>query len=196
MVKAFIDTSILANWMLFKEKKIEERTKISNLISSKKFNLIEKSFKLLDYLERNPKLNVFVSSELVISELFTVMKQQSRADLFYNLGIPIRYVGKINLDLTHKEVLDVNRLIFIFFEDISKRKGIEFLIAEEIDLGLVSELIVEHNVQTPDALLVSIAINNKCDYFITVDNHLIESLKNYNKIKVCYPETFLNNIRS
>ncbi len=52
--------------------------------------------------------------------------------------------------------------------------------------------LLKYGIKSKDALHLSCAVCNNCDYFITTDDFLIQNLLNYEEIKVINPLNFLS----
>lgn len=52
--------------------------------------------------------------------------------------------------------------------------------------------LLKYGIKSKDALHLSCAVCNNCDYFITTDDFLIQNLLNYEEIKVINPLTFIS----
>ena len=52
--------------------------------------------------------------------------------------------------------------------------------------------LLKYGIKSKDALHLSCAVCNNCDYFITIDDFLIQNLLNYEEIKVINPLTFIS----
>ncbi|MDG6219115.1 MAG: hypothetical protein QCI00_06715, partial [Candidatus Thermoplasmatota archaeon] len=96
---AFLDSNVIANWIIVSsalkiKEPIEEKAK-KNLLNELS-TPIKKSFQLLEKI-KNVKLsaNIFFTSNIALSEVFSVIGDEWRAKTLYKKGIPMRYWGNM-----------------------------------------------------------------------------------------------------
>jgi predicted nucleic acid-binding protein len=91
------------------------------------------------------------------------------------------------------EILDeIINFFKIFFEE-KKMLFVELSLGKEIDI--LFDLIFIDRCHVTDAVLVSTAIDNSCEYFITQDTDIIRKLKKKKEIKAISANEFLSKFR-
>ena len=222
MVRAFIDSNVIANWILVNgrvnelKKKIkikEQMTKEINKLLNK-YPKLKPSYKLLEIIRTNElKEYTFIVSDLVIAEIYNVICEEGKAKKLHSNGIPFRYwpkyIYKIKLNIYDEiEIIDeIIKFVEIFIgieKPINKIKHLERLKkpkktwSEEsilYDFGIFSGAILKLRCETYDALLFAQAFSEKCKYFVTEDSNLRKQLKKHKgKTKVVSAQYFLRDI--
>lgn len=194
-IKCFLDANVIANWIIFKkalEIMINEEEKNDFLLRRKKDNSDAfYSYKLLNKLRIDNIKNVnFITSSLAISEAISVINEKICMDKMYEQNIPFKYWFKYKpkFELKPNEVIELYNQIIGFKSIFIPYKKIKLVEKEKTNITV---RIISLHKETHDSFLVSQAITNKANHFITTDSRLIQNLKDkINNIKIMKPETF------
>lgn len=208
MVNAFIDSNIIANWLM-----INERHKIiDNIIDKKERKKKDLEFKRAienhkyqkssyEFIEkvkdRKSNHNFFVS-ELVFNEIFSVMLEEYVAQRLIKDGIPIRFWSKNwntykeRANLSKEDSEDIVNTIDGFFHIFIDTRIIKRA-DERYNRKALVDMIILNKIDTHDSSIVAIAIENKCEYLITEDQRLKRRVqdKKYKDINVVNSRTFM-----
>jgi len=194
----FIDTNIIANWVL------AEGGVLSLLVDKyeldREFEEIYRkrysdSVDLVELILENA-LNghkEFLISNLSLQELFSAIRDELRSIVLFKKGYPIsRWKDpRINPDFNEEEYHDVYKKVLESFDilfqgsSIQPIRDIQSFDEKEYWDVFSSILFLVKESQTQDVILLTTSIFNKADYFVTKDERLIKSTKkilkeNYN----------------
>jgi len=205
VVKAFIDSNVIANWVLVNAK-YKEIHKIKKKIKKKKelkrfeeeleeYSYQKNAYNFLENLRKNNRKNIFFVSALVFNEVFSVILEEYVTRTLISKGIPTRFWSKnwkiykekteLSNDDSNDIVHGINDFIHIFVnKDIIKQAE------EKYDKQTIVNLIIGFKCDTHDASICAIAVSNKCGYLITDDSRLKERLKECEMIKIISSEAF------
>jgi hypothetical protein len=191
----YIDTNVIAHWVLGHGGVLQ--------LLCRKFSLPNQFFDI--YTSRyEPSLSFinavidkknqgihddFFVSHLAINELFSAIRDEMRSILLFNKGCPIsmwrnpRYdpiIGAIDYQAVYKQTL---KAFIPLFED-SNRQGsaIQLMVEQSPESPnywdvYSSILFLVKEAKTHDATLLTSAILDKADYFVTLDKSLIKNAK-------------------
>jgi len=175
MLRFFIDTNILAQWLFYKKLK-EKRT--DKPIISPRYQRFKAAYEFIEQIKEKKGVEACIS-RLVVSELIHSLNLEAIAEKLYNEGLPFSswrlHLQNISLDKTEAD--DIRNEVLKFLEDETdftpkKRKPKIKVLDDSRDYYLVSELMLKCSILTQDAILLSTAINNSCEYFVTSDKRL------------------------
>jgi predicted nucleic acid-binding protein len=190
---AYIDTSIMGNWILYYKnrdalKKAEKR--------------VIESFDLLGKMEKNSLRCSFVSSTWTISELADVVIDKMLAEKMVEDGIPLSQFASQRRVFEIKNE-DVKRTIsenIADFRNFLKKVDVKIR-SFEIDDDSVIDLLLKHTfLSTPDALHLSFAVRS-CDMFVTLDDrHFLEpkhrkEIEDVDSIQIFRPHELIRNLQ-
>ena len=207
MVKAFIDSNVIANWIMIdgrymdinkiedENKKQAELTKFKEEI--KKYPYQKASYDFLEKFREDTFGHLFFVSELVFNEVLSVILEEYVARKLISQKIPIRFWSKRwntykkRTRLSNRDGRDIvdgkNHFTHTFLDtDLIKRAK------EEYDEQTIVDLIITYKQDTHDSSIVAIAVANKCEYLITEDKRLRKELKDkkFERIKLIASDTF------
>lgn len=209
MVNVFIDSNVIANWIVidgwYREvtdegKKQERLTRFNEEI--KKYSYQKSSYEFLEKLKINTFGHSFFVSELVLNEVTSVILEEYVSRRLISQGIPIRFWTKqwnkykedVKLEKEDEESIK-NGIRHFIDAFIGTKNGnaanIIRRVKEKYDRETIFELIISYKVDSHDSSIAGIAVANECEYLITEDKRLIEKLnKNFKKIKLIRSEDF------
>jgi predicted nucleic acid-binding protein len=195
----YIDTNVLAHWVLGKGGVLQllcEQSALPDQFFEIYSSRYEPSLTFVNTIidKKNQKItdNFFVS-HLAINELFSAIRDEMRSILLFNKGCPIsmwrnpRYdpiIDAIDYQAVYKQTLQA----FIpLFED-GKKDGktqdsvIQLMVEQSPESPnywdvYSSILFMVKEAKTHDATLLTSAILDKADYFVTLDKSLIKNAK-------------------
>lgn len=193
----FLDANILAHWILGKGEVLNFLVNKYHLTNEffdvylkryeEPINLIEEIIRL----ENKNEENVFIVSHLAINELFSALKDELRSILLFKNGVPISrwrdsrnnpvitsddYESIYEITMKSFDILYANKAIE-YIEDQSQEDSPDYLNIYSSILFLIKEA------KTQDSTILTTAIFNDADYFVTKDETLIKSAKNLIKEK-------------
>lgn len=187
----FLDTNILAYWVFGKGgvlKSLIEKFNLSKEIYDVYFERYKKSISIIDEIvsQKNKGLkDEFFISYLAINELFSAIRDELRSVILFNSGVPISMWRdpRNNPDIKIEDYEPIYKLTLKSFDFLFENNAI-ILIDEsspEFESNyweIYSQILFQINQsKTQDATLLTTAIFNKADYFITKDLTLIKSSK-------------------
>lgn len=190
----FIDANVLAYWVLGKGGVLSSQVSKFHLtneffeIYSKRYNdsinLIEKIIQLGQ--EKNDE---FFVSHLAINELFSSLKDELRSILLFKNGVPIsrwRDPGN-NPDIKLDDYKSIYELTLKSFDSLFENKAIEYIPEQSQEdspkyFDIYSTILfLIKDAKTQDSTLLTTAIINKADYFVTEDKRLKKTAKDFIK---------------
>jgi predicted nucleic acid-binding protein len=209
----YIDTNVIAHWVLGKGGVLQLLCKQSSLpdqffeIYSSRY---EPSLTFINTVidRKNQKItDGFFVSHLAINELFSAIRDEMRSILLFNKGCPIsmwrnpRYDPVI--DATDYE--QVYRKTLQAFISLFEDSVIELMVEQSPDNPnywdvYSSILFMVKEAKTHDATLLTSAILDEADYFVTLDKSLIKNAKKMLNdeyhILLVHPNEAMNIIRT
>jgi hypothetical protein len=189
----FIDANILAHWVLGKGGVLGfliDNFRLTNEffdIYSKRY---EESINFIDELiisgGQNEKSDEFYVSHLAINELFSGLKDELRSIILFKNGVPISKWrdSRNNPDISSDDYKAIYEITLKSFDILFGKKNIEYIneLSQEDNpnyLSIYSSILfLIKDVKTQDSTLLTTAIINEADYFVTKDDVLIKSAKN------------------
>lgn len=189
----FIDANILAHWVLGKGGVLGfliDKFRLTNEffdIYSKRY---EESINFIDDLiisgGQNEKSDEFYVSHLAINDLFSGLKDELRSIILFKNGVPISKWrdSRNNPDIASDDYKAIYEITLKSFDILFGKKNIEYIneLSQEDNpnyLSIYSSILfLIKDVKTQDSTLLTTAIINEADYFVTKDDVLIRSAKN------------------
>lgn len=128
----------------------------------------------------------FCISYLAMNEVYSSIRDEIRSIILFNNGSPLsRWVEeRNNIDLPEDCTEEIYRKIATFFDTLFGNSLLRPISDEPGDKGdnfleIVASLIFKFKrVKTQDAILLTTAILNEANYFVTFDTRLIDDVKN------------------
>ena len=184
--KAFVDSSVLANWILLDGAISELRAKGDEEVANLR-KLAERRFPSYDLLEKIRSsarlLPVrFGTSLFAIGEITKVVLDEYILKKLYESRLPFRYwdTFRNRQQLTDDEIDQlwgqISRFLFSFLP-LPSRRNQPLSWFDGYHAASVMSLIGAVRVSTTDAFLVGNALANHCKYFVTEDEPLRKLLK-------------------
>lgn len=181
----------MAHWVLGKGSILRIINKNYNLPRSFLNTYITRydpSIKFIERVRLQKKaglIDEFYVSYLAINELFSAIRDELRSILLFSNGIPIsRWRDpRINPDINQKDYEAVLEKTMKSFNRLYIKKAILFMPEQSPEddpnyLDIYSSILfLIKESKTQDATLLTTAILNKADYFVTFDVSLIKSAK-------------------
>ncbi len=212
MTRFVIDSNVLVHWLMshkiigyiITEQKLSPEFK---RVYDKRY---EKSVRFIDYVLSNPRENKdVVVVEFSLSEIFSGVREEARTVIMLNKGIPLsRWISRRE---TREATIP---------EKVGKRiyeltlEGFDVLFRTEV-IGIIptatpsafpdffevysSLIFYNPELTTQDALLLTTAIFEDTDYFVTMDGYLTKlnkALRDAYNIRIIRPDKALNIYRS
>jgi len=188
----FIDANILAHWVLGKGDVLVfliDKFHLTNEffdIYSKRY---EDSICFIEELiksGRQEESDEFYVSHLAINELFSGLKDELRSILLFKNGVPISRWrdSRNNPDITSDDYEAIYKTTLKSFDILFGKKAIEYIDEQSQEdnsnyLDIYSSILfLVKEAKTQDSTLLTTAILNGADYFVTKDDALIKSAKN------------------
>ncbi len=188
----FIDTNIIASWVIVESNLLQKLSEqyhypkeYHQLYHTRYANEVTFINTILDKENKNIRKNheAFVSF-LATNELFSAIRDEVLSLKLFNMGVPVsqwpREKNRIHLtndeaDFIYETALSVWDTLF--GGNISIITDYDY--ETDIDYWDVSSrlLFTIENIKTQDVMLVTSAIMNGADYFVTRDERLIHDLK-------------------
>jgi len=182
---AYIDTTILANWILYYKKR--------DVIPKAEKKIIE-SFTMLELIEKNLFICKFVSSTWAMCEVANVILNDILTEEMNRNGISLvqfpsqKRVFQIENESKKRTIIEN----LADFRDFLKNLNVKIR-SFEVDDDSVTDLLMKHTfLPTPDALHLSFAFRS-CDMLVTLDaRHFLhpkhrKQIQDTNKIEIWRP---------
>ncbi len=194
-IRVFLDSNVIANWILIEEFSANRNTLEEDRILLERFREYSLSHVLTQsFIENNDVYEVFTST-LAIAEVFNVLRKEVSGLKVYRHGFPIVSMFKhLDKALSRDELETIIQVVKDKI-DVLKKSGLKEL-KDELHWEIYP-FVVMKGVKTHDALLISTACVNDCDWFITNDRDLIDRLRKEKrklKLEIDLPESFLKEI--
>jgi len=171
MKPIFLDSNVIANWILIADsaERLEEFR--DEEILKERFENISYSYTLVEALIATEEYKV-KTSNLAIGEVYHVIYNEILSQKMYRLGIPLTLWSKMR----EKHRLSESEK-FLIKDSVSKhlrklKKSVE-LVKEEVDDEIYPKLVLDYRLRTHDAILLTTAILNNCEWFITNDKEIV-----------------------
>ena len=191
MVNAFIDASVLADWIIVKlDYKSKKRDSQVILNYKSRNHRAYCSYQIIENIRTKIQDYNFYVSHLSLMEVISVIFEKYIIDEMTRNSISLKYFWKYRNDikLPDEVIREIYKEIRSFYKVfISKNK---IRLTNELNHNQCKHLICRYNLQTHDAILLSEAYFVNCEYFLTNDHHLIQSIRKFNKMYLIKPETF------
>jgi len=177
---AYIDTSVLANWMLYR-KKVRVRFRAEKRA--------RQSMKLLKLIQHHKYSCKFITSTFAFAEIGQSARDARTAVKIIRDGLNPSWFNRLKrwYPLKPKERTDIMRSIQSFYNYLEEL-GVEVK-SSIIDPNEVNEISLRHSLEVCDATHVVIARSEKADYLITVDPDFAEVRPKIRKPEAMNPDT-------
>lgn len=189
----YLDTSVIADWLFLKsldEKALEHVSKgAHNSILSK--NLIDSLLSKKNSIET-------ITSHWSLCEAVSTLKMSTIGLKLVLDNVSLRYLNRLKDSEYYKLTkVDGNAILESLSEFKSRAKDRIKIIDSKLNYNLINELIIKHCLEASDALHLALAIDNKCDGFITRDEDFIKRNKEFAKlgITIITPKDMINEIK-
>jgi predicted nucleic acid-binding protein len=197
-MKLFLDSNIIADWILVKNKVSK---KVKDDLLSQRYHYMSHSYKLIEELIASEVATV--TSQLAISEVFSVLSDDAINMKLYMKAIPTAvwmWITFRNRErLSEEESLELHEGILRKIDDLFSDTKVD-LIEDEFNLEIYSYLVLRLGMKTHDAILLTTAILNEVNYFVTRDDRLIENTRRKFRdkfdVKLSKPINALNVVKS
>lgn len=192
---SFIDSNVIANWIIISEAlKLEKEKKPKNVL--KEFHKkIQNSYFLLEKIKDNLFENcVFFTSQFALCEVYNVIGTEFKSRNLAKKRIPYRYWPSMlrQIKLKDEHFPEIDKSLKDFVNIFLNKEDYKIYRAELYSQDDVGHLLWICNCNTHDGLLIAQAKYYNCKYFITEDKNLVENMRKKKfGIKVCHCETFL-----
>ena len=180
MESVFLDSNIIANWILIGDifsanPELDKNDKILN----QRFRNLSYSYALVEALLKSDEYEV-KTSDLALGEVFHVIHNELLSLKMYRLGIPLTLWTKLRgkHDLNEEEQSSVREIINKYIRRL-RRKIIK--VDDRVDDEIYPKLVLGYKLRTHDALLLTTAVLERCSWFITNDVEIIELNKRAKK---------------
>lgn len=181
MSKVFIDANVIANWILISSsvERLEELR--DDKILSERFRTFSYSYVLIEALKEDDMYEA-VTSTLAIGEVYHVLYNEVLSLKLYRSGIPITLLSKLRSknDLTEDEKS-------LFWETVrshlNELKSFIVVIDDNVNDEVYPKLVLDYGLRPHDAILLTTAVCNGCNWFITNDSEIIQLNKQKSKGK-------------
>lgn len=198
--KFFIDSNVIADYILFKialdvQKKTEDEyiQQFKKKEYQKQHNRIINSYKLIrDIIQGKIGIEVFISP-LVLAEVTSVIMERQKISVLVDEGLhPSEwYKMKDSIKLSPPIQEEISNQMIIFLSDIKRKK---MKITDNVDISWFLSLSVMNNFETYDSYLISQAMAEKCNFFVTNDKRLSKR-KKFLPIKVVSSQECYGNLK-
>lgn len=177
MLRVFIDANVIANWILISSSANRVEELKDDKILSERFRAFSYSYVLIEALKED-KTYKAATSTLALGEVYHVLYNEVLSLKMYRSGIPLTLWSKLRNknDLTEDEKS-------IFWDTVrsylNELKSFIAVVDDKVDDEIYPKLVLDYGLRPHDAILLTTAIKNRCEWFITNDSEII----NLNKQK-------------
>jgi len=175
-MKYFLDTNIIVDWILIKEKIENEKELEEDGLLRKRFKEKSFSYTLLEIFLNVEKDVEVVTCDFAWAEAYSIIYDEIICKKLYMEGIPYRMWNKLR---KYKELrgdaIDVFRSQVI--NDFEKLKTRIETVKDEVDDEIFPLLFHKSRMGIYDAMILTTAIVNKADYFVTQDKDIVNVSK-------------------
>jgi predicted nucleic acid-binding protein len=196
MVVAFLDSVIIADWILI-TKMLAENIKISEK-TYKRYRKVIDSYHLLEFIKNKNKETIFFTSQLCVSEVMSVIVDEFKLKVLYEDAVPMKYwyLQKNEIEMGGERIKEISDAISQFLTVFVSSNKIEMSVSlpDYSSFGNTFSAMVDNNLNTHDSILIAEAISNGCSYFVTRDTALIK-VRRYNTLQILNPSQFLNSLK-
>ncbi len=186
----FIDTNVVAHWILGKGGVLDwmvDRFSLSDEMRDVYGNRYSDSIEVVDKIlsqDYEAKHEFFLSS-LVTNELFSALRDEVRSILLFSKGVPISRWrdARVVPEIPFTDYQSVYENALRAFDELFLGKRIQLIDEQSASSydgywSIYSSLLFRiRGSRTQDMTLVTTAIINKADYFMTADEPLIKSAR-------------------
>jgi len=207
-----IDTNVIAHWLIA-EKILDHLVhyfRLTDEFRSVYYNRYKDSIKFVSQvISLSRPSDSFSITELTINELLSAIRDEVRCLLLFVKGVPIsKWPSKRIMQeagLSEKLKADLYQLLMRGIDDLVGNGNISIIssaLPSEADsyLDVYSSFILLYpELQTQDAMLLTSAVFEKADYFVTMDSGIRKLKKDVSKrykIEIINPNESLHNIQS
>lgn len=196
MVKFFIDSNILANFIILNSI---IKTKKINVMSTK-YSRFKESYNLVKKILLIKNNKFFFNSILSRTELYCAVLDEYKIRKLFLEGVPLSTWQRMKNDIfiSKEEINDIKKAVSTFIEENLSQEGsdrekgaIESLL-DPYDFNHIADLVFNNGLRTHDAILISTAVNNGLNFFVTSDSSIKNKIKG---IEVIKPKTALEKIK-
>lgn len=186
MEKIFLDSNVIANWILIKDSAKKFKEFKDEKILRKRLENISYSYTLIEALINADEYEV-ETSNLAIGEVYHVIYNEILSLKMYRLGIPLTLWSKMREKqrLTETEKFLMKESITKYLKELKRKIKV---VDDKIDYEVYPKLVLEYKLRTHDAILLTTAILNGCAWFITNDKEIVGL--NKRKRKPTFSEIF------
>jgi predicted nucleic acid-binding protein len=176
----FLDSNVLANWVF-----IDASLRTARVDRDSLFQTLARyvpSYLLLERLKTDTHIRGFLTtSQLAYAEILSVLVDQFVEEKMHAQGIMARLFERErhSIELTPEDVGDVVKQLAHLTDEFFKapHEYVRF-VGDEYDFREFAKLRTVVRAETYDAILIATASYQKCDYFVTEDGRLRETIKN------------------
>jgi len=134
----------------------------------------------------------FYTSDLAISEIFYALYDEYRCRMMRRDGVPLSSWTRIKHRFKLEEE-DLNELVNEITAFLDKVRDKLLHLKEVYNFEIIADMVLNHEIKTQDAILLSTAISNNCDLFVTQDRELRD--KQLNQIIRISPEAMISKLK-
>lgn len=173
-----MDTNVIVQYIIFNQLSKRKEKLQKGTPSYERYEMAHKLIKkVIDF--DNEKVLFFISL-LVRAEFYSALFEEYKCREMYKGGIPLGFwhitKNKVKLEDEHRN--EINIAIAEFEnQNVSEAKNKIWSSWDVYHYPLISEFASRYNIRSHDSILISTAMFNHCDYFVTLDKRLIDTFK-------------------
>ena len=199
MNRGFLDSNVLANWLL-----LDATIRLGKVDRAELFKRLTRqtpSYLLMEAVRTDKRFyGLLTTSRLAFAEIISVILEQAIQKRMYDQGIPFKYwererfVEKLSRNNRSEISKDIFRLENAFFTSNQVRYvHDDYSFADFMPLVLRS--FNSFRIDQYDAILISTALEHGCKFFITEDQRLRRSVSNFRGIKLVAAQDYLAAVK-
>ena len=195
MVRVFLDSNVIADWILLERKEIE----LTDELLEKRYRSMGYSYVLVNEL-LDRRIDAYIS-ELCLAEVISVIYNEAVNRKLFLSGVPFSAWTWVSIRerfrLSEDEAEELYYGILETFDKLIE-KGLQ-IVEDKLDLEVYSFLVLKISMDCHDAILLNTAIDWDVDYFITRDHRLLKKgrskmFRENFRVKIVSPQAMLSNL--
>ncbi len=176
-MKYFLDSNVIADWVLISDKiEKNENFEFNDKILEKRFKVMSYSYTLIEILFNQETNDKVLVSNFALAETYDVIYNELLCEKLFEKAIPYTLWQKRHT-IERPSESKINIFRTQIFKHIGKLKKKSIIVKDEIDDKIFPFFYHQSDIGKYDSLLLSTAIINHSDYFLSRDTKIIDFRK-------------------
>jgi predicted nucleic acid-binding protein len=177
----FLDSNILVDWILISESKKNKENILKDDVLRKRFKEMSYGYTLVEIFFNVQKQVNVLTCNFSLAESYNIIYNEIVFSRLYKKAIPFTMWKKLkkNERLSQNDIDDFSSSVLNYFKKLKNRVEI---VNDVIENRFFPLLYHKSNIGIYDSMLITTAIENNANYFVTRDKDIIK-LKNKKSLK-------------